>query len=167
LNSAVLVRDAVPSELAEVGDLRVTAYTADGFLSPSSRYVPTLRALGTNGDGDVLVAVADGQLAGTVTLLLTGEKSELITGPGDAEIRALAVAPGARRQGTGRALLTAVIARAAQRGIGHLLLYTQREMVAAQHLYASAGFARIGERDTSPMPGVTLLAYGLLLPSPG
>jgi ribosomal protein S18 acetylase RimI-like enzyme len=167
LNSAVLVRDARPDELAEIGDMRVAAYQADGFLSPTSRYAPTLRALGTGGEGDVLVAVADGRLAGTVMLQLTAHQSPLVTRPDEAEVRALAVAPAARRQGTGRALLAAVIARAAQRGIRHLVLCTEVEMLAAQRLYETAGFRRLADRDWSPAPGMTLIAYGLALPSPG
>ncbi|HEY7143483.1 MAG TPA: GNAT family N-acetyltransferase [Streptosporangiaceae bacterium] len=160
----MLVRDAQPEEFAEIGDIRVCAYQADGFLSPGSTYAPTLRALGTNGDGDILVAVAEGKLAGTVMLQLGGPKSDLVSSADEAEIRALAVAPAARGQGTGRALLTAVIARAVQRGVRHLVLCTQTEMHAAQQLYASAGFGRLADRDWSPVPGVTLIAYGLRLP---
>lgn len=33
-------------ELAQVGELRVTAYQAGGFLSAKSEYEPVLRALG-------------------------------------------------------------------------------------------------------------------------
>ena len=36
-------------------------------------------------------------------------------------------------------------------------------MRAAQHLYHQAGFGRLPDRDWSPRPGVTLLAYGLAL----
>jgi ribosomal protein S18 acetylase RimI-like enzyme len=167
LNSAVIVRDARPDELCAIGDLRVTAYRADGFLSATSSYAPTLRALGTNGEGEILVAEAAGQLAGTVMLQLTAHQSRLVTGPDEAEIRALAVAPAARRLGTGRALLTAVIARAAQRGVRHLVLCTQVEMLAAQRLYRQAGFRRLADRDWSPAPGVTLISYGLRFPSAG
>ncbi|HMH90749.1 MAG TPA: hypothetical protein VK586_06640, partial [Streptosporangiaceae bacterium] len=58
-----MIREARPGELAAVGDLRVAAYEAGGFLSPG--YTPELRALGTQGDGTVLVAVPeDGTAAG-------------------------------------------------------------------------------------------------------
>ena len=53
----VMIREARPDELAAVGDVRVAAYEAGGFLS--SGYAPELRALGTQGDGTVLVAVPD------------------------------------------------------------------------------------------------------------
>jgi hypothetical protein len=48
--------------------------------------------------------------------------------------------------------------------VRHLVLLTQPEMQAAQHLYRRAGFRRLPERDWSPAPGVVLLAYGLALP---
>jgi ribosomal protein S18 acetylase RimI-like enzyme len=165
LNSAVLVRDARLDELAEIGELRIAAYLADGFLSATSEYAPTLRDLGMAGEGDILVAVADGRIAGTVMLQPAQHAGPVVEGPDEAEIRALAVAPAARGLGTGRALLTAIIARAAQRGVCHLVLCTQVEMRTAQHLYEKAGFRRLADRDWSPAPGVTLVAYGLVLPS--
>jgi ribosomal protein S18 acetylase RimI-like enzyme len=174
---AVIVRDALPGELAEVGDLRVAAYQADGFLSPESRYAPTLRALGADGDGTVLVAVDDGGdggddpgaggIVGTVMLQFWPNGGEVRVGREEAEVRALAVAPGQQGHGTGRALLRAAIGRAARRGVRHLVLLTQPEMRAAQHLYEQAGFRRLPERDWAPVPGVLLLAYGLTLAGSG
>ena len=80
-----------------------------------------------------------------------------------AEVRALAVAKDARGKGIGRALLTAVTHRATQRDVRHLVLLTQTNMRAAQHLYTTAGFCRLPERDYPIGSGVTLLAYGLEL----
>jgi len=67
----VIVRDALPGELAEVGQIRVNAYQAGGHMSPDSDYAPVLRALGATGEGTVLVAVAgpvDDRILGTVML---------------------------------------------------------------------------------------------------
>jgi ribosomal protein S18 acetylase RimI-like enzyme len=164
----MLIRDANPDEFPEIGDIRVGAYLADGFLSPDSRYAPRLRELGTDGPDPILVAVAgDGALIGTVTLQVWPQGGEVVKGTGEAEIRALAVRPGARGAGVGRTLLTAVIDRAARLGVEHLLLLTQPEMKAAHHLYDEAGFTRLPERDWSPEPGVRLLAYGMVLGPPG
>ncbi len=160
-----MVRDALASEFAEIGRLRVTAYRAGGFLSPSSQYAATLAGLGTAGDGQILVAVQDGQMLGTVMLQFWPHAGRVVTGPAEAEIRALAVAPDGQGRGTGRALLQAVIDRAGAAGIRHLVLFTQTDMLAAHHLYDQAGFGRLPERDWSPEPGLTLLAYGLLLPA--
>jgi ribosomal protein S18 acetylase RimI-like enzyme len=43
------------------------------------------------------------------------------------------------------------------------VLLTQADMRAAQRLYQRAGFRRLPDRDWSPRPGITLLAYGLPL----
>jgi ribosomal protein S18 acetylase RimI-like enzyme len=157
-----MVRDARPDELDGIGDLRVAAYRADGFLPASSGYAATLRSLGADGQGEVLAAVDGGQIVGTVTLQ-GWPAGQVARGPGEAEIRALAVAPHARGQGVGAALVTAVIERAARRGVRHLVLLTLPEMRAAHHLYTQAGFSRLPDRDWSPRPGATLLAYGLVL----
>jgi ribosomal protein S18 acetylase RimI-like enzyme len=159
------IRDAHQDELAEIGEIRVGAYLADGFLSPTSGYAPRLRELGADGLGPVLVAADDtaGELVGTVMLQVWPEGGEVVKGPGEAEIRALAVRPDFRGAGVGRKLLAAVVERARKLGVEYLVLLTQPDMKAAHHLYDEAGFARLPERDWSPESGITLLAYGLML----
>jgi ribosomal protein S18 acetylase RimI-like enzyme len=160
---SVIVRDAHPEELAAIGDLRVAAYRADGFLSGTSRYTQTLWGLGADGTGVVLAAVEGTALVGTAMLEFWPHAEPVVRGPAEAAIRALAVAPGARGRGVGRALLAAVTQRAAERGTTHLVLLTMPKMRTAQHLYATAGFVRLPERDECPRPGVALLAYGKTL----
>jgi ribosomal protein S18 acetylase RimI-like enzyme len=166
LQQCVIIRDAHPDELALIGDLRVEAYLADGFLSEGSGYIPTLRALGTDGAGEVLAAVEDGQVVGTVMLQRWPHAGEVVRGPEEAEIRAMAVRPEARGRGIGDALLTAVTDLAARRGVRHLVLLSQQDMSVAQHMYAKAGFRRLPDRDWSPSVGVTLLAFGRILGAP-
>jgi ribosomal protein S18 acetylase RimI-like enzyme len=158
----MLIRDAHQDELAEVGELRLAAYRADGFLSPDSTYAPRLRDLGADGSGPVLVAVdgEGGRLLGTVMLQRWPNAGQVVSGPDEAEIRALAVRPAAQRGGIGRALLAAVIDRAGRDGVRHLVLMTQPDMKMAHRLYEEAGFVRLPDRDWSPEPGVMLLAYG-------
>ena len=166
LQRGVKVRDARPEEFAAIGDLRVAAYRADGFLSGTSAYAPMLRALGTDGTGDILAAVDDGRILGTV-MLLPWPGGNIVRTPGEAEIRALAVDQGARGRGVGRALVAAVMQRATARDVRHLLLLTHPDMRAAQHLYAEAGFCRLPDRDWQPNPGTTLMAFSMnLSPSP-
>jgi ribosomal protein S18 acetylase RimI-like enzyme len=121
-----------------------------------------LRALGADGQGEVLAAVDGGQIVGTV-MLQGWPGGQMARGPGEAEIRALAVAPDARGRGIGAALVTAVIERAAGKGIRHLVLLTLPEMRAAHRLYSQAGFTRLPDRDWSLRPGEVLLAYGLVV----
>jgi ribosomal protein S18 acetylase RimI-like enzyme len=155
------IRDARPEEFGRIGELRVAAYRADGFLN--ERYADTLRALATDGTGEILAAVDDGDILGTVTLVTWPNSGEALRGAGEAEIRALAVAAQARGQGIGRALLAAVMRRATAREVHDLVLLSQPEMRAAQHLYTEAGFRRLPERDYEFTSGFVLLAFGLSL----
>lgn len=163
----VLIRDATSAEMTEVGQLRVTAYRAGGHLPENSDYEARLRELGLDGTDDVLVATAsgtEGVIIGTVMLQHWPHAGHVVTGPSEAEIRALAVAPEAQRAGLGSALLEAVIERATSNGVAHLVLLTLPHMRAAQRLYERAGFRRLPARDWSPGPGELLLAYGMPLP---
>jgi ribosomal protein S18 acetylase RimI-like enzyme len=158
-----MVRNARPEEFASIGALRVAAYRADGFLSDASTYAATLRTLGTDGTGEILAAVDDDAILGTVMLLSWPHGGEVVRAPGEAEVRALAVSKHARGRGIGRALLSAVTERASARDVRQLLLLTHPDMRAAQHLYAEAGFSRLPDRDYQPGSGPTLLAFGLEL----
>ena len=163
----MIVRDARVGELARIGELRVAAYRAGGLLSANPGYAEVLRGLGISGTGEVLVAEDNGRIVGTVMLEPFYRFSEIARNPGEAEVRALAVAPHAQHRGAGRALVAAVIERATVRGVHRLLLSTQPAMTTAEHLYRLAGFTRLPELDWSPAPGLTLLAFGLLLPQAG
>jgi len=159
----VLIRDADADDMAAVGELRVIAYRAGRHMSENSEYEPRLRELGADGKGDVLVAVESGAILGTVMLQRWPDAGQLVTAPDEAEIRALAVAPDAQGGGVGSALLEAVIDRARDRGVRHLLLFTQPDMRAAQHMYEREGFERIPGRDWVQTADFSLLAYGLPL----
>jgi ribosomal protein S18 acetylase RimI-like enzyme len=163
----VIIRTALPAELPEIGDIRVAAYRADGFLSATPQYAATLHGLGQDGSGDVLVAAAGhGPLLGTVMLEYWPSQGGAMHGPGEAEIRALAVRPAARGQGAGNALLTAIIEHAVARGVEHLVLATLPAMRTAHRMYEKAGFTRLPERDWAPGDSQSreqLMVFGLRL----
>jgi ribosomal protein S18 acetylase RimI-like enzyme len=120
--------------------------------------------LGADGTGQVLVAEEpDGRLVGTVMLQLWPQAEEIVRGPDEAEVRALAVRPEAAGSGVGKALVAAVIERAARHGVRHLVLCSQPDMAAAHRVYQDAGFTRLPERDWSPTAELRLIAYGLPL----
>ncbi len=128
----------------------MAAYRAGDHLSENSAYEPRLRDLGADGNGEVLVAVEAGPpgpglpadtIVGTVMLQPWPHAGQVVTGPDEAEIRALAVLPAAQGTGLGKALLAAVVERARQRGVRHLVLLTQPNMLTAQRMYERAGFA--------------------------
>lgn len=160
----MVIRDAIPAELPVVSDIRISAYVAGGHLSENSGYATKLRALGLDGNGHVLVAVdPGGYLVGTVMLQFWPHAGTVVTGPDEAEVRALAVSPRAQGAGIGTALLRGVIDRAIDVGVRHLVLWTQDDMLTAHRLYDQAGFIRLPDRDKVTDSGVTLIAYGLRL----
>ena len=64
---------------------------------------------------------------------------------GWASIRAVAVAPGARSQGIGRALTVACVTRAQNEGASVIGLHTSEAMVTARALYEQMGFVVVSE----------------------
>jgi len=177
--------------MSEIGEIRVAAYVAGGFIPADSGYAPTLRGLGADGTGHVLVATdaaneipaserqaGDGQpsetrpnasqadnerIIGTIMLQRWPHAGQVVTGPHEAEIRALAVRPEVQGLGVGRKLLRHLLDLAAGEGIRHLVLCTEPTMRTAHRLYEQEGFVRLPGRDWSPAPGITLLVYGLHL----
>ena len=84
-----------------------------------------------------LVAVDGGQLIGYV-----GSQTLL----GETDMMNLAVAPEARRQGTGRALVLALVDALTEKGSHSLMLEVRVSNTPAQKLYESLGFSQVGRR---------------------
>lgn len=82
----------------------------------------------------------------------------------EVEVHNLAVHPAARRQGVGRALLEAALARARARGARRVFLEVRAGNTAARALYAACGFALAGRRRdyySEPREDALLLARNL------
>jgi GNAT superfamily N-acetyltransferase len=158
----VVIRPADPSEYAALGELCVVAYAADELAPPG--YEDVLRDVaGRAASAEILAAAADGDLLGTVTLVLDpGPMSEIATRD-EGEFRMLAVSPRARGKGAGTALVRACAERARARGRLALVCSSQPSMRSAHAIYERLGFARDPARDWSPLPGVQLLAFQLPL----
>ena len=84
-----------------------------------------------------LVAVDGGQLIGYV-----GSQTVL----GETDMMNLAVAPEGRRQGTGRALVLALVDALTEKGSHSLMLEVRVSNTPAQKLYESLGFSQVGRR---------------------
>jgi ribosomal-protein-alanine acetyltransferase len=67
-------------------------------------------------------------------------------GTTDGDIQTIAVAPGARRQGLGRALMLTLLGEARRRGITAVFLEVRADNPGAQALYRMLGFEEIGVR---------------------
>jgi ribosomal protein S18 acetylase RimI-like enzyme len=163
----VLVRPALPDELDAVGRLTVRAYAE--FVPATSAYAKRLAdAADRAANASLLVAVGEGtlDLLGTATLVVGDGPYAELAGPGEAELRMLAVEPAARRRGVGAALVKDVLDRARAGGARRVLLSTLPTMVDAHRLYRRFGFRRAPHLDHRPVPGVELLAFSLDLPPP-
>ena len=166
------LRHAQPDDYAEVGELTVSAYAADGYLTAADEYADELRGAARRATEAELVVAVDGHdttpnrsstLLGTVTFCLSGSPYAEISRAGEAEFRMLAVAPAARGRGVGHALVRWCLDRAREQGCTGLALSSLDRMHAAHRLYDRLGFVRLPERDWQPNPHITLLAYYLSL----
>ncbi|MQA83974.1 MAG: GNAT family N-acetyltransferase [Streptosporangiales bacterium] len=157
-----VVRSARRAEHETVGELTVEAYVADGLLTKDSTYVHELRDAAARARHAELLVAADGErVLGTVTYCPGGTRYAELAVSGEADFRMLAVAPRARGRGVGEALVRDCVDRAVRTACPVLRLSTLPTMRAAHRLYERLGFRRTPERDWSPVPSITLLAYAL------
>lgn len=75
------------------------------------------------------------------------------------------VAPEVRRRGVGRALLDAVLAWCAERGMDRVELFATEDGTASRRLYEEAGFWYTGRRDPFPH-GETRFIVEMVLEAP-
>jgi ribosomal protein S18 acetylase RimI-like enzyme len=157
------VAPAEPADYAAIADLTVGAYLAEDLVS--ERYATQLADVAGRAHRSELLVVrdADGRVVGSVALVLDGDFGEILESDDEAAFRMLAVDPAARGRGIGELLVLACLERARAAGKRRMVLSTDPRMTAAHRLYERLGFARLPERDWSPVPGVDLLAYALEL----
>jgi ribosomal protein S18 acetylase RimI-like enzyme len=155
------VEPAAPEDYPRIGELTVDAYVGDG-LAPE-KYVPTLRDVARRAELAELLVARDeaGRIVGSVALVLSGEFGEITASDEEAAFRMLSVDRAARGRGVGELLVRACLERARAAGKTRMVLSTDVRMTAAHRLYQRLGFARLPERDWTPIPGVQLLAYAL------
>ena len=157
----MLVRRAREHEHAAIGEVTVAAY--EEFTQAAEvGYVEHLRdAASRDREAELWVAADEdtGKILGTVTLCPVGSPWREIGSDDEAEFRMLAVAPTAQRRGVGSALMELVVRRAAEDGAAAIVLSSLAEMTAAHRVYERQGFARVPDRDWSPVAGVDLIAY--------
>ncbi|MFE2282418.1 GNAT family N-acetyltransferase [Streptomyces sp. NPDC059454] len=166
----IVIRPVQPGEYEELGEITAQAYLRDGLLDfgESDPYLDRLRDVAKRAAAaEVLVADGSGTVLGGVTFVPGGGPMGDMAGPGEAEIRMLAVAHAGRGRGAGEALVRACVDRArAAEGCRGIVLSTRPAMRSAHRLYERLGFTRAPERDWNPLPDVDdfmLLAYTLTL----
>lgn len=127
--SALLIREAAPSEAPLLAALHAKAFPADFWDEISFARLLAEPAC---------FALVVGEPAkGFVLLRLAG---------GEAEILTLAVSPAHRKQGLAGALLAKAFALCRERGAADIVLEVADDNRPARALYAQAGFAEAGRR---------------------
>lgn len=151
------VRAPRSEELAHVGAITLAAYTVDGHLQGDEEYAAVLSDAHRRAElAQLLVAVLDGVVVGTVTVGAAGTPFAEVAQTGELEFRMLAVSPAGRRHGAGEALVRAVLAQAVDGGCTAVVISTMDSMAAAHRLYTRLGFSPVPERDWEPVPGTNL-----------
>jgi GNAT superfamily N-acetyltransferase len=163
------VRDAGVEEVPMVRDLTRRAYAEYALMMDPEAWAGLRQAvedaLQDPTAAEVIVAVVDGKLVGSVMLFpprraTYGGAFDGVPWP---EIRLLAVEPAVRGLGVGKRLVRECLSRAARQGATRIGLHTSRSMRAAVAMYVSLGFRRAPEYDFQP-PGAELVeAYTLSL----
>jgi GNAT superfamily N-acetyltransferase len=166
----VHVRDARPSDREAIVAVTLSAYQEYALSLPHAweGYKRNILAtLALPDAAEQIVAEKFGQLVGSVLLY---PARTFVTQPGGSsstlawpEVRLLAVAPAARGQGVGAALMSECVARGRRAGATALTLHTTDVMRAAMRLYERLGFHRASELDLEPAPGVVAKGYRLEL----
>jgi ribosomal protein S18 acetylase RimI-like enzyme len=161
----VLVRAVSPDDdelVAACGALVADVYGGEELLEDEDGYLPVLRDAMTRAREAVLLAATSGEeLLGTATYARAGSPWAELAGPGEAEMRMLAVAAAARGRGVGRLLGLACLDQAREEGCTRFVLSSGPRMTAAHRMYEGMGFVRTPARDWSPVPGVDLVTYAL------
>jgi len=154
MESGVKIRLAVPEDADAIASLLLTAfaetkphYTADAFAAttPGS---DTIRERFL--EGPIWVALKDGKVAGTVSVVPEGERLY---------IRSMAVLPGMQGGGIGRKLLEIVEGHAVEGGFARMFLYTTNFLIDAHRLYKRNGFelaAISGPEEFFGTPGIVM-----------
>jgi GNAT superfamily N-acetyltransferase len=136
------IRDAADGDLA--GVLRVLAESGiDGgrsfTLEEARAHLARIRAWG---GFRLLVALADGEIAGTYTLVIMHKLGKRGTPAGVVED--VAVAPGRQSQGIGRAMMAHALEECRKAGCYKLALSSNLKRSGAHRFYESLGFERHG-----------------------
>ena len=157
----VTIRLATLEDADAIGSLTVDAYREH----VASEYLAELRdAASRIREAEVLVAVADDEIVGGLTLAVPGNRYAEIGRPDELEVRMLAVAASARGQGIAARLMDAAEARAREVELPAVVLCTAPTMHAAHRLYERRGYKRQPDRDWFVAEeDFTLLTYRLLL----
>jgi len=170
-HSDFIVRNALPEEFADIGQLMVGVYSGlEGFPSPDEQpaYYDMLSSIGSwtdKPDTELLIAVsADGKLGGAIVYFSDmsqyGSGGSATMEKNASGFRLLAVDPALRRRGIGRLLSQACIEKARALNQANVVIHTTKAMQPAWRMYESLGFERATDLDFMQQD---LLVFGFRL----
>ncbi len=164
---ALHIRDARDDDRAALRDVTLAAYEEYAAIMPASLWAgyrrQVIATINADGPAERIVAERQGSIVGGVLLFPPGTTayargSVRLAWP---EVRLLAVAPKARGQGVGTALMEECVQRARRAGATTLGLHTSDMMRAAVRMYERMGFVRVPEFDFRPAEAVLVKGYRL------
>jgi ribosomal protein S18 acetylase RimI-like enzyme len=167
------IRAARADERAAIQDLTLAAYAEFATIMAPTAWSALRQALQTALSAEVaverIVAEQDGALIGSVLLYspTANAYGDAVARAGWPELRLLAVAPAARGQGVGTALVEECMRRAQRAGASALGLHTSESLQTAVRMYERMGFVRAPEGDFHPSGAELIMAYRLMLGSAG
>lgn len=145
---------------ATAGDLDAIMAIESGVFAPDDWSRSTMAAELAHRHGYYLVAfppAAPERIEGYAGL-------RAARGAQQADIQTIAVVPGTRRGGLGRALMGALIAEARDRGVREVLLEVRADNQGARALYESLGFEPIAVRPGYYHGGIDAVVMRLAVP---
>ncbi len=154
----VLIRDYQPRDAAQVDALALRAFDEfrNDFVDwPAFRKkIANMSALGSL--GEIIVAEADGEIAGAVVYIGPGAPKAEFFRPEWSVMRMLVVSPEARGRGIGRILAEECLRRAKRDGAPAFALHTSELMKVALPMYQRMGFHKVADG-----PAIHGVAYGI------
>jgi GNAT superfamily N-acetyltransferase len=161
----IAIRDARDDERAKIRDLTLAAYAEYAeIMAPSAwagLHEVLLEALASDVPAERIVVELRGELIGSVLLYAPAANAygAQLGALGWPEVRLLAVAPAARGQGIGAALLDECVRRARASGAASLGLHSSKSMRAAIRMYGRKGFVRDPAHDFQPEGAELVMAF--------
>lgn len=153
------IERATPDRYAGIAAATLAAYAP--FAAADDEYRRKLAdSAARAAEAELWVALDGERILGSVTRCPVGSPWREIAGEGEGEFRMLAVDPAFQGRGVGAGLVRHILDRSFADGDHSVVLSTSTEMLVAHRMYAGLGFARLPDRDWSPVPGVDLLVFG-------
>jgi putative acetyltransferase len=151
-----IIQPTAPDELAATAELFVeyaASLSIDLSFQNFEAELAELPGLYAPPRGALLLALADGQVAGCCALRPLDESDE----PNASEMKRLYVRPAFRRFGLGRLLVEATLDVGRRAGYAAILLDTLDDMEAARTLYEDLGFEEVPPYYHNPIAGAHYL----------